>query len=196
VRRYRVLEPVPDGFRDGFQVALEGQAFRESAALSRGEESLGWVCQDNIMDTEFSDRNRWLFDHYLLLAMRVDKKLLPAPLFRAMVAKRLETWCRENQQDVAPSSVRTDIRSAVEAELMSRSLPRVQVVHAAWHLAEGWVLVHNTTDRLNDRFRTLFRTTFGMVPEPFSPVDFLQADPALAADLASVGTTDFAEAVS
>ena len=191
VRRYRVLEPVPDGFRDRFEAALTGQCFRDTATLSRGEETLGWVCQDNIMDTGFSDRNRWLFDHYLLLCMRVDQKVLPAPLFRAMVDKRVEAWCRENQKEVAPSAVRTDIRSAVEADLMARTLPRVRVVHAAWHLAEGWLLVHNTTDKLNDRFRTLFRTTFGQVPEPFSPVDFLDDAPGLAADLSSAGTTDF-----
>ena len=191
VRRYRILEPVPDGFRDEYESAMTEQAFRDTAALSRGEEAVGWVCQDNIMDTEFTDRNRWLFDHYVLLAMRVDKKILPSPLFKAMVDKRVETWCRENQRDVAPSRVRTDIRSAIEAELMARTLPRVKVVHACWHLAEGWLLIHNTTDRLNDQFRTLFRNTFGLVPEPFSPVDFLENDPNLAADLSSVGTTDF-----
>lgn len=191
MRRYRVIDPVPDGFRDSFEAALTEQAFRDTAALSRGEEAVGWVCQDNIMDTEFSNRNRWLFDHYVLLSMRVDKKVLPAPLFKAMVAKRVEGWCRENQKDVAPSRVRSDIRSAIEAELMARTLPRVKVVDACWHLAEGWVLVHNTTDRLNDRFRNIFRTTFGLVLEPFSPVDFLEGSPDLAADLASVGLTDF-----
>ena len=56
VRRYRVIDPVPDGFRDSFEAALTEQAFRDTAALSRGEEAVGWVCQDNIMDTEFSDR--------------------------------------------------------------------------------------------------------------------------------------------
>jgi hypothetical protein len=108
-----------------------------------------------------------------------------------MVDKRLELWCQENQQDVAPARVRTDVRSAIEADLMARTLPRVKVVEAAWHMAEGWVLVHNTTDKLNDRFRNLFRITFGLVLEPFSPVDFLSDSPELAADLASLGTTDF-----
>jgi len=193
LRRYRIEDPIPHDFRDTFEASLEGQAFRDTAALSRGEESVGWVCPDNIMDTEFSVRDRWLFDHYILLAMRVDKKVLPAPLFKAMVAKRLEAWCGENQKDVAPARVRTDIRSAIEADLMNRTLPRVKVVMAAWHLAEGWLLIHNTSDKLNDKFRTLFRTTFGLVPAPFSPVDFLDQDPDLAAALSSQGTTDFTE---
>jgi len=186
-----VADPVPEGFRGAYESALTEQAFRDTAGLSRGEEAAGWVCQDNIMDTDFSNRDRWLFDHYMLLSLRVDKKVLPAPLFRAMVDKRLELWCQENQQDVAPARVRTDVRSAIEADLMARTLPRVKVVEAAWHMAEGWVLVHNTTDKLNDRFRNLFRITFGLVLEPFSPVDFLSDSPELAADLASLGTTDF-----
>jgi DNA recombination-dependent growth factor C len=191
VRRYRVLDPVPETFRDTFESALTEQAFRDTAALSRGEEALGWVCHDNIMDTEFSDRDRWLFDHFILLTLRVDKKVLPSPMFKAIVERRVTEWCQENNRDVAPSRVRTDIRSAVEADLMARTLPRVKVVDACWHLAEGWVLLHNTTDKINDQFRTLFRTTFGLVLEPFSPVDFLEDSPDLAADLASVGTTDF-----
>ena len=74
LRRYRVLDPVPESFRDTFESALTEQAFRDTAALSRGEEALGWVCHDNIMDTEFSNRDRWLFDHFILLTLRVDKK--------------------------------------------------------------------------------------------------------------------------
>ncbi len=191
VRRYRVHDPLPEGFRDAYEAGLSEQAFRDHGSASRGEESVGWVCPDNLLDTDFDNRDRWLFDHYLMVGMRVDKKVLPAKLFQAMVDKRLRQWCQENTRADAPASVRLDVRSAIEVELLARTLPRVQMVPMCWHLAEGWLLFQSTSDSMNDKFRTLFRTTFGLVPEPFSPLDFLQDQPQLAEAISVVGMTEF-----
>jgi len=185
------LEPVEAGFRDDFERGLAEQAFREPASSSRGEETVGWVLPDNLLCTEFDQRDRWLFDHYLVVGLRIDKKVLPGPLLRAHVDLRTQAWCQENQRAHCPAAVRTDIRSAVEADLLARSLPRVQMIPVCWHLGEGWVVVHSTSVRVNDVFRTLFRNTFGVVPEPASPLDFLESDPDQANQLASMGMTDF-----
>ena len=191
VRRYRVIDPLPDGFRDAFEAGLTEHAFQDHGSASRGEESVGWVCPDNLLDTDFDLRDRWLFDHYVMVGMRVDKKVLPAKLFRAMIDKRLRDWCQENGRAHAPASVRTDVRSAIESELLARTLPRVQMVPMCWNLAEGWLLFHSTADGMNDKFRTLFRRTFGLVPEPFTPLDFLSETEEVAEALSVVGMTDF-----
>ena len=193
IRRYRIHEPVEDGFRDDFERRLQESAFRERRSANRGEETVGWVLPDNLLDTDFDLRDRWLFDHYLVIGLRIDKTVLPSQLLRAHLDQRIVAWEQENNQSRCPASVRTDIRTALEAELLARSLPQVKMVPICWHLGEGWVAVHSTATRVNDTFRTLFRTTFGVVPEPFSPIDFLEADPVTATEMASSGMTDFSQ---
>ena len=71
---------------------------------------MGWVRADNLLETDFSNRDQWLYTHYVMAGMRIDKKALPMPLVRAMVEQRIATWCEENGRARAPASVRTDIR--------------------------------------------------------------------------------------
>ena len=188
-RRYRVMDPLPDDFRDRFEQAFTDHAFREKSVISRGEETMGWVRADNLLETDFSNRDKWLYTHYVMAGMRMDKKALPMPLVRAMVEQRIATWCEENGRARAPASVRTDIRTNIENDLLARTLPTVKVVHFCWNLPEGWVLFENTSDGMNDRFRTLVRNSFGVGLEPFSPLEFLTETPELVDPLAAAGMT-------
>ena len=188
-RRYRISDPLPDDFRDRFEQALTDNGFREPISPTKGEETVGWVLSDNLLETDFSNRDRWLFNHYLLGAIRVDKKTLHAVLVRAMVEKRVHEWCEENGRAHAPASVRADIRVNIESDLIARTLPQVKLIPFCWHLAEGWLLFESTSNRMNDLFRTLFRRSFGVTPEPFTPLEFLSETPELVDPLAAAGMT-------
>lgn len=190
LRRYRVVGEVPEDFRTVYAKALNDNAFRAPASKLDAGEMVGWCCVQNLLDTDFDDLNQWLFDHYLVAAMRVDKKALPSKLFRAHLDKRVAAWCREHGRARAPASVRADLRDALEQEMLARTLPRVQVYEFCWDLVGGYVLFHNTSDAANDRFRKLFRVTFGIDLVPFSPLDLLADEPDLAAALEVVGLSD------
>jgi DNA recombination-dependent growth factor C len=190
-RRYQISDPLPDDFRDRFEQALTDHGFRDPMSATKGEETVGWVLPDNLLDTDFSNRDRWLFNHYLLGAVRVDKKTLPAALVRAMVERRVQQWCEENSRAHAPASVRADIRINIESDLIARTLPQVRLIPFCWNLAEGWLLFESTSNRMNDCFRTLFRRTFGLTPEPFTPLEFLTETPHLVDPIAAAGMTVF-----
>ena len=188
-RRYRIRDPLPDDFRQRFEDALTDHAFREPHSVTKGEETVGWVRTDNLLDTDFSNRDKWLYSHYLMAGMRVDKKTLPAALVRAMVEKRIAEWCEENGRARAPASVRSDVRTNIENDLLARTLPTVKMIPFCWNMPEGWLLFENTSDRINERFRALFRNSFGVTLEPFTPLDFLVESPDLVDPLAAVGMT-------
>ena len=188
-RRYRVLDPLPDDFRDRFEQAFTDHAFRreEHHLEGRGDGRLGSLRQppgDRLLEP------RQVALHALRDGGDADRqKVLPTPLVRAMVEKRIEEWCEENGRAKAPASVRTDIRLNIENDMLARTLPTVKVVNFCWNLPEGWVLFENTSDRVNDRFRTLVRNSFGIGLEPFSPLDFLVDSPELVDPLAAAGMT-------
>lgn len=179
VRRFRVSGEVPEDFRDRFRDALQKHAFREPTVSQGKEEIRGWVCTQNLLDTDFTDFNRWLYGEYAMFALRVDKKSLPAKLFKATVAKRAQAWCQERGTETCPAYVKTEIHDELEREWLVRALPRVTVTEAVWHLTEGWLALHSQSVPVGDEFRKLFHRTFGVELLQWSPLDWTSEEPEL-----------------
>ena len=112
----------------------------------------------------------------------------PAGIVRSALAEgalNLLDYC-QRAADLAGGDFKFTVTSPY---MLARTLPTVKVVNFCWNLPEGWVLFENTSDRINDRFRTLVRNSFGIGLEPFSPLDFLVDSPELVDPLAAAGMT-------
>ncbi len=174
VSRLRVLDPeLREGWRELFRERLGEHAFREPPQGIGREEVEGWCQVHNLLDTSFDDVNRWLIDDWAVFALRIDKKRLPARLVRAMLDKRCQAWAAERGLERCPASARSELKDALEEELLARTLPTVRVVELAWSLSGGWVVVHNCGDAMIDRVRKRFYRTFGKRLVPWSPLDWL-----------------------
>jgi DNA recombination-dependent growth factor C len=180
VRRFRVVGTVPEGFRDTWKESLADNAFRQPPVETGKEEIEGWVNVQNLLDTDFADLNRWLFGEYAVLALRIDKKTLPAKLFQATLQKRCEKWCEESGVQRCPNAVKAKLKEDLEDEWLKRTLPRVAVVEACWNTVQGWLILHNMSDKVVDRFRKRFQRTFDLQLVPWSPLDWLDRDDARA----------------
>src|SRR5690606_8546423 len=182
-RRYRVVGDLPPGWRERYREQLQEYAFREpvggigggkAGAGSQGKEELEvWVLVHNLLDTDFSDMNRWLYDRFAVFALRVDKKSLPANLVKATVEKRCEAWREEHKVERVPASVKKEIREKLEEEWLLRTLPRVSTTEICWNVTEGWALIATLSEKTTDRIRKRFHRTFGLELQPFSPLDWL-----------------------
>ena len=191
VRRLQVIGDVPDDFRERYAEALREHAFHEPTSALHAEESAGWTLVHNLLDTDFSNMNRWLYNHYLVAALRVDKKVLPGKLFSAYLDKRVSEWCQANQRERCPARVKTELKETLTQEMLVKTLPRVQIFEFCWNIVDGWVIFLNTSESAIDRFRTLFRNTFGLTLAPLSPLDFLTDLPAIAQRLQAQGISDY-----
>ncbi|MCP4803976.1 MAG: recombination-associated protein RdgC [Proteobacteria bacterium] len=188
-RRYTVMGEVPDGFRVTFVDMLNAYGFREPASRTSTEEHYGWVLTQNLLDHDFEDLNAWLFGHYAVFQLRVDKKVLPKPYFNAHLQKRIEAWCEENGVKQAPRNVKTELKEQLEFEWLANALPRVKVTEVCWNVAENWVLFGSLSERENDRFRKLFHQTFGIQLVATNPLDLL-GDETLAHGLEQTGGSE------
>jgi DNA recombination-dependent growth factor C len=183
-RRYVVPGALPAGWREKWREQLDAMAFREAvgnaagAAASGGtqgkEELEGWVLSQNLLDTDFSNFDRWLFDRFAVFALRVDKKSLPANLVKATVEKRCRAWCEEKGVERCPASVKKELREKLEEEWLKRTLPRVALTEVVWNVTEGWVLVGTLSEKTNERVRKRFHRTFGLELQPWSPLDWVE----------------------
>ncbi len=190
LRRYRAVGELPEDFRSRFTDALNDHAFREPREWVPGLEAVGWCQIHNLLDTEFGDINRWLYNQYLVAALRVDRKSLPANLLKAHLDKKVAAWCEEHGRPKAPARVKAELKEQLQVEMLGKTLPRVTTWEFCWDLDSGEVLFHNTAEKANDLFRKVFRQTFGLALLPWSPLDFLADRPELAAALEVSGLSD------
>lgn len=188
-RRYSVVGEVPEGFRVTYPDAMNQYAFREPFSKVSKEEVSGWVLSRNLLETDFTNPDLWLFQQYALFSLRTDKKSLPANLFKATVELQCRAWCQEQGRERVPRNVKEEIREKVEFEWLQRALPRVQVVEVVWNIPDGWVLFHSLADMPNDKFRKLFHRCFGLALQPVNPLDWL-GDEALSDALERTGGSD------
>ena len=173
VARFRVVGDLPGEWREQFRDGLNKYAFREPPTDQGKEEVEGWVQVHNLLESSFDDFNRWLYDDYAVFALRVDKKRLPAKLFRATLEKKVQAWCVEKEVERCPASVKTDLKDALEKEWLARTLPSVAVLEAAWSFSGRYLLLQSLSEAKADRFRKRFLQTFGLRLIPWSPLDFL-----------------------
>ncbi len=190
VRRYRAVGQVPEDFRTAYADALTDNAFREPREWTPGLEASGWCQIHNLLDTEFEDINRWLYNQYLVASLRMDKKSLPGNLLKAHLDKRIKAWCEEQGRPKCPARVKAEIKEQLQVELFEKTLPRVTTWEFCWDLQSGHVLFHNSAEKANDLFRKRFRQTFGLALLPWSPLDFLADDPELSHALEITGLSD------
>lgn len=180
-RKFRVVGDIGTNWRTKVQEGLEAYAFNERAKASaeRGDTSSGkaeiegWVQVHNLLDVEFDDPTRFVYTNFVVFALRVDKKSLPAKLLAAHVAKRCENWCKEQGVERCPSAVKKQIKEALEADWLARALPRVAITECCWNVTEEWLLLHSLSESTADRFRKRFLRAFGLKLVPFSPLDWL-----------------------
>jgi recombination associated protein RdgC len=174
VARFRVAGALPDGWKESFREKLDEFAFREPPTGMGKEEVEGWVQVHNLLDTEFGDVNRWLYNDVMLFALRVDKKRLPAKLFKATLDKKCAAWCAERDVLRAPAAIRQELKDELEELWLARTLPTVAVTEAAWHMSKGWFLIHSLSETVAERYRKRFFRTFGLKLVPWSPLDFVE----------------------
>jgi DNA recombination-dependent growth factor C len=173
VRRYRVVGELSDGWRERFRERLQALAFKEPVGGVKKEEVTGWVQVHNLLDTDFEDFNRWLYNSYATFALRVDKKTLPAKLFGATLQKKCEAWCKERDVTRCPSSVKTELKEQLELDWLKKALPSVSVTEISWNVTDGYLICHSLSTRIGERLPSLFFRTFGLRLVPWSPLDWL-----------------------
>jgi DNA recombination-dependent growth factor C len=173
-RRYRVVGEIPDGWRSLFKERIGEFSFRESPVERGGEEVEGWVQIHNLLDTDFQDQNRWLYNNYAIFSLRVDKKSLPTALLKATLQKKFDAWCEAHGTERCPNAVKKQLREELEAEWYRRVLPKVKVIEACWDVVSGVLLLGTTSEAACDRFRKRFFRTFGLRIVPLSPLDWCE----------------------
>lgn len=160
-RRYRITTPLPEGFRDLYLEQVREAAFTPAPVAGDREPRVGWCDPFEAANTSF-ELNTFLFDRYVVLTARIDKKTVNARYLKIAVTERTLQVMEERGTEKLSKDDRGAIAEAVEAELYSRALPSVNLCDVAWDIHTGEVLIFATSDATLELVELLFEETFGV----------------------------------
>lgn len=161
IRRYEVLGEPPKDFRESYEEAVQKNAFTDFNPGDEREETSGWVPMDDWFDP-YLGYERWFFDNYINLCLRVDAKRIPAKYFKQQCRNVQAEWKLKAGREDLTRAERDEIESIVRKQLLERVIPSCQGNDMSWDLDKKVVYFLNASDKANDLFQTTFSRTFGL----------------------------------
>jgi hypothetical protein len=159
--QFRVAGDLPAGDLFGWaSEALRTHAFRPIDTVP-AELSLGWVHVDDQRLAEFNVPAHFWRDHYLVFSMRRDERRLPAALLKAYMQVAEHEYLSANPGlSRVPKQKREELREAVRASLLAKTLPVPTTFDAVWDTRNGLVTFASVSPKNVEQFETLFKKTF------------------------------------
>jgi len=174
---------------------FQDNAFHQPLSHIESREKIGWTTANSLLDTDFSTLTKWFTEPYIYAMMRIDKKTLPNNLFRARYNAQVQDWLSANNAERISSRDRQDIKDVLTTEMMAQTLPNVKTVEFCWNIEQGYLVILNTSDSINEKFASLFYKTFGLSLRPFSPLMFMEQNDSRIQKLINCGISNFRIAV-
>ncbi len=146
-----------------FQWASEHLARNGFKPIDQGtaELSIGWVQVDDHRDSGFSVPAAFWRDHYLVFTLRRDQRRIPSALLKAYQQVAENEYLLANPGlNRVPKQKREELREAVRASLLAKTLPVPSTWDAVWDLRSGLVTFTCLTPAIVDLFEAQFKKTF------------------------------------
>ena len=155
--------------REAIARAVSKRAFRESDPdIGDPRQAWGWITIHDPLLTAFTPADLF-FHHYLVLAFRYDKRLVP-PKLLFLERRRLENERKATRGTTKLGAAeRREIKDEIAQRLIARALPTPRLFDVVWNLQTGRVYFSGKLRAARDAFTDCFRETFGVTPVPLIP---------------------------
>ncbi len=165
--KYMVKDQLPDNFWSTAIEEISARAFREKDAGVQ-ETSIGWAPSRDPFKEEITLEDI-SFSEFLIVALRVDKRSVPAPLLKKYCSIEERRTLQERQMERLTSKMRKEIRERTKLRLLAKALPVPATYDMCWNISTGSVLFFSRQDKICGMFEDLFKTTFGTRIYPVIP---------------------------
>ncbi|NDY43285.1 recombination-associated protein RdgC [Dissulfurirhabdus thermomarina] len=167
VTRYRVVDPVPGDFWSWAADRVAARAFREREP-DTAERRSGWAAVAHPLEEGVTLADM-AFGDYLVLALRVDERRLPAAVLKKHCLREEARVAAETGRRRLPRQHRAEIRERVRRSLLARALAVPKTADFTWHVSTGQVLFLSCQTGLREAFEDLFLRTFERRLHPVVP---------------------------
>jgi len=159
--QFRVVGEIPD--MDIFAWVSERLTNHGFIPIDEGTEelSVGWVTPDDHRKSDFSVPSAFWRDNYLFFTLRQDKRSIPGALLKAYQKVAEEDYLYANPGfSRVPKQKREELKEAVRASLLARTLPVPSTCDAVWDTRSNTLSIASISAKTVDLFDTLFKKTF------------------------------------
>jgi len=194
VTRYKVKGELAAPVLETAARALAKHAIEEEPSVPE-KKVVGWTSFANPYEADFSGSS-FAFDPYLLFAMRVDKKTLPAKLVKKEVARFTARRLAAGDREFLSREQKKEVRAEAEDYLLARIPAVPHVFDVLWNYEAGDLWLFSTQKAACEDLQTLFYATFGLVAVPMVPFTKAEAcglSPAEVDALSKAAPASFAE---
>jgi hypothetical protein len=171
-RRFRIPSPLPSQFREQFMEAIREHAIVPDTHACTDEPLAGWVHAFDPAETTF-ELNDFLFDRFLVLTLRIDKKTVSSKYFNIALTEKVAERAAERGEERLPKSELEALTDGLRSALLGRALPTVTTCDLAWDINSGEVIVFSTSEKVLERLEAILRDTFAVTLRPERMVDWL-----------------------
>jgi len=166
--RYFVNGTQVENHLEEYAQSINRYSFRGFDEYSDENRSIGWVSITNIFDTDFAQKQFYIYP-YLSLSFRVDTRNVPS--------NALKQYCLEAENKIKamenlefiPKEKRREIKEMTLNQLMKRAIPRTNTYDMIWNIKTSMLIFGSTANKVCDEFAELFFKTFGFILAPIFP---------------------------
>ncbi len=161
VRRYLVLEDIPETLPQTATLAMRRYSWRPIDD-SRGEkESFGWVNPRRLLQEDFT-YDDVVDGPHMLLGIRRDRKNFSQVLFRARREELFEETKKERGIQKLSRQQRLALEEQLTIEMLKETSPQSSFAELVWDMNSNLVLMGATSNALCERIQELFEATFDL----------------------------------
>ena len=161
ISQFTVVGELPAG--DLFSWASEQLSKNGFEPIDQGlaELSVGWVHTGNHQETGFTVPADFWHDHYLAFSLRQDRRRIPAALLKAYYQVAEHEYMAANPGlRWVPKQKKQELRDAVRAALLAKTLPVPTVHDAVWDTRTGVLSFTSLGRPAIEAFENHFKRTF------------------------------------
>ncbi len=170
--RYAVREDPPERFLDFVHERLSRFSF-SGLETSERLKITGWTGMEDILDTTFGYA-RHVKGDFLLFALRVDRKAVPASLLKVEAMAAEKKYLQETGKERLYREQKKEIRDRVQLSLLQKTLPVPSFYEVCWSVSGKWLLFTSLSETACLDFLEIFKESFGFIPVPLVPWDNIQ----------------------
>lgn len=156
-----------------YALAVKQLAANRFHSIDEGSEelSMGWVHLDDPKLSDFDTPAACWREHYLMFTLRRDKRSVPSAILKAHMEKAQDEFLAENPGlTKVPKQKREDLKEAVQAMLLSQTLPTPATYDAVWDTNSGLLTFSSLSPKVIELFEEQFKKSFeGLRLSAFHP---------------------------
>ncbi len=161
-----ILETVREGLTQNAMTEIEDEY---------AELTIGWTPFESPYKADFETYS-FIFGHYFLFSMRIDKKSVPAKIVQKHTTMEITKKLQESGRDFLSKNEKNDIKNLIMENLMRRIPSTPNLYDILWDHENSRLFFFTTQKAANEELETLFAKSFKIKLIRLFPFTMIETD--------------------